>query len=154
MMIPASNLGTASPNPRVGVGVLIVDEQSQVLLTLRKRAPEVGCWSIVGGKLDYLETLQDCAVRETLEEVGVTVSIEALLCVTDHLLPYEHQHWVFPAYLGRVLRGQARNCEPQKTTEVKWFALGDLPQNLTMTARNAISAYQRRREAIQSPHCG
>lgn len=128
--------------PRVGVGVLIINEQAQVLLTLRKCSPEAGCWSIVGGKLEYLETLEDCAIREALEEVGLTVAIESLLCVTDHLLPQEHQHWVSPAYLGRVVRGQARNCEPQKTQQVRWFGLDGLPPNLTMTARNAISAYR------------
>src|ERR1700756_4232713 len=130
-------------HPRVGVGVLLVDERARVLLTLRKLAPEAGCWSIVGGKLDYLETLHECAVRETLEEVGLHVSIEALLCVTDHLLPQEGQHWVSPAYLGRVLKGQAKNCEPQKTSQISWFALADLPPNLTMTARNAIAAFTR-----------
>jgi hypothetical protein len=31
----------------------------------------------------------------------VHVRIEMLLCVTDHLLPQENQHWVSPAYLGR-----------------------------------------------------
>jgi 8-oxo-dGTP diphosphatase len=143
-MTPAQHREPAAQNPRVGVGVLILNEQSQVLLTLRKLPPEAGCWSIVGGKLDYLETLQECAVREALEEVGVTVAIETLLCVTDHLLPLEHQHWVSPAYLGRVLSGQATNCEPQKTQQVKWFGLSELPPNLTMTARNAISAYQAR----------
>jgi len=130
-------------HPRVGVGVLLVDERGRVLLTLRKLAPEAGCWSIVGGKLDYLETLQECAVREAREEVGLDVSIEALLCVTDHLLPQESQHWVSPAYLGRVGKGEAKNCEPQKTSQVTWFALANLPANLTMTARNAIAAYKR-----------
>jgi 8-oxo-dGTP diphosphatase len=121
--------------------VLLVDEHGRVLLTLRKLAPEAGCWSIVGGKLEYLETLHDCALREALEEVGLAVSIEALLCVTDHLLPQESQHWVSPAYLGRVADGRAKNCEPRKTREVRWFPLDELPPNLTMTARNAINAY-------------
>jgi len=136
-----NNVTVPRPVPRVGVGVLLVDEHGRVLLTLRKLPPEAGCWSVVGGKLDYLETLQDCAVRETREEVGLDVSIDALLCVTDHLLPQERQHWVSPAYLGRVLSGEAQNCEPQKTTDVRWFALAELPANLTMTARNAINAY-------------
>lgn len=146
-MTSSSSSGAAAlRHPRVGVGVLLVDEHSRVLLTLRKLAPEAGCWSIVGGKLDYLETLQQCAVREALEEVGLHVSIEALLCVTNHLLPQEGQHWVSPAYLGRVLEGKAKNCEPQKTSQVSWFALADLPPNLTMTARNAIEAYMRQRK--------
>jgi ADP-ribose pyrophosphatase YjhB (NUDIX family) len=83
----------------------------------------------------------------------VHVRVETLLCVTDHLLPQENQHWVSPAYLGRVLGGEARNCEPQKTREVRWFGLQDLPSNLTMTARNAIRAYNQRcsRTAFASP---
>jgi ADP-ribose pyrophosphatase YjhB (NUDIX family) len=112
-----------------------------VLLTLRKRAPEAGCWSIVGGKLDFLEKLEQCAVREAREEAGVDIELIRLLCVTDHVLPEENQHWVAPAYLGRIVRGEARNCEPDKTQEVKWFALGSVPDNLTMTAHNAIVAY-------------
>jgi 8-oxo-dGTP diphosphatase len=48
----------SADNPRVGVGVLLVDESGRLLLTLRRRPPEAGCWSIVGGKLDYFETLE------------------------------------------------------------------------------------------------
>lgn len=135
------NLAQPISLPRVGVGVLILDRRNRALLTLRKLAPEAGCWSIVGGKLEYLETLYDCALREVLEEVGVAIAIEGLLCVTDHVLPQESQHWVSPAYLGRVVSGRAKNCEPRKTRAVRWFLLDQLPANLTMTARNAINAY-------------
>jgi len=131
------------PIPRVGVGVLLVDAHKGVLLTLRERAPEAGCWSIVGGKVDFLERLEQCAVREAREEAGVEVELVGLLCVTDHLLPGEEQHWVAPAYLGRIVSGDARNCEPDKTREVRWFELGSVPENLTITARNAIEAYVR-----------
>ena len=131
----------AAPVPKVGVGVLLVDASARVLLTLRKFPPEAGCWSIVGGKLDFLESLEACAIREALEEVGLTIAIDRLLCVTDHLLPEENQHWVSPAFLGRIVSGVARNCEPHKTAEVAWFHLDALPPNLTITARNAIRAY-------------
>ena len=131
-------------NPRVGVGILLVDESGRLLLTLRRRPPEAGCWSIVGGKLDFLETLEQCALRETLEEVGAAISIDSLLCVTDHLLPGEGQHWVSPAFLARVSSRDTRNCEPDKTQEVRWFPIDNLPPNLTITARNAIEVYKRR----------
>ena len=137
----------ATPHPRVGVGVLLVDKLDPFLLTLRDRPPEAGCWSIVGGKVDYLETLEQCAVRETREEVGLEIRLVRLLCVTDHHLPQEGQHWVSPAYLGEVLACEARNCEPEKTRQVSWFPLANFPPNLTITARNAIAAYTR-----QVPH--
>jgi 8-oxo-dGTP diphosphatase len=97
----------------------------------------------VGGKLDFLETLEECAAREAREEVGVEVSIQSLLCVTDHCLPEENQHWVSPAYLAKVRTGEVVNCELEKTADVQWFDLDRLPANLTMTARNAIRAYTR-----------
>src|SRR5262249_5161193 len=126
--------------PRVGVGVLVLDAQNRALLTLRKRPPEAGCWSILGGKVDFLETLKQCATREVREEAGIEVRLIRLLCVTDHVLPEEDQHWVSPAYLGQVVSGEVRNCEPEKTEEVRWFGLASMPENLTMTARRAIDA--------------
>jgi 8-oxo-dGTP diphosphatase len=132
----------ALAHPRVGVGVLLLDKRGRVLLTLRRHPPEAGFWSIVGGKLDFLESLEDCAIREAREEVGLKIAIDRLLCVTNHRLPDEGHHWVSPAYLGRlVAAGEATNCEPHKTRQVRWFPLTGLPPNLTMTARNAISAY-------------
>ena len=132
------------PVPRVGVGVLLVDHHQRVLLTLRLLPPEAGCWSIVGGKLDYLESLEQCAIREAREEVGVDIAIQSLLCVTEHRLPSEHQHWISPAFLAHILHGKPFNCEPDITHEVHWFPIDDLPPNLTITARNAIEAYKRR----------
>jgi 8-oxo-dGTP diphosphatase len=136
-----SNAPERDMRPRVGVGVLLVDPEHGLLLTLRKRAPEAGCWSIVGGKVDFLEKLDQCALREAREEVGVEVKLIRLLCVTDHLLPEEGQHWVAPAYLGRIVSGEVKNCEPEKTAQVRWFALANIPENLTMTARKAIEAH-------------
>jgi 8-oxo-dGTP diphosphatase len=129
------------PVPRVGVGVLLIDEQSRALLTLRILPPEAGCWSIVGGRLEYLESLEDCAIREVREEIGVEIAIQSLLCVTEHRLPDECQHWISPAFLASILRGEPSNSEPRKTKDVRWFPLSALPTNLTMTARNAIQAY-------------
>jgi 8-oxo-dGTP diphosphatase len=142
-MKAAKALESVNARPRVGSGVLLVDECGRVLLTLRKFPPEAGSWSIVGGKVDFLETVEACAIREALEEVGLTIAIDRFLCLTDHLLPEEGQHWVSPSFLGRILDGEARNCEPDKTQEVRWFRMDKLPYNLTMTSRNAIAAYQR-----------
>jgi hypothetical protein len=48
--------------------------------------------------------------------------------------------------------GQARNCEPHKTTDVCWFPLNDLPPNLTMTARNAIHALHASAQSLINPN--
>ncbi len=142
------NAGVFTPEPipaapRVGVGVLIRNEAGEVLLTLRKRPPEAGCWSIAGGKVEFMETLEETAVREAFEETGLHVELAGLLCVTDHLVPEEGQHWVAPAYLARVVGGQLSNPEPDKTEAVRFFPLDALPENLTLTAQNALAALGR-----------
>jgi len=147
--LPGGGAGPApfANQPRVGVGILPVDESGRLLLTLRRHPPEVGCWSIVGRKLDFLETLEQCAVRDTLEEVGAAISVDSLLCVTDHLLPGEGQHWVSPAFLAHVSSRDTCNCEPKKTQEVRRFPIDELPPNPTITAHNAIEAYKRKSTA-------
>jgi 8-oxo-dGTP diphosphatase len=124
------------PQPRVGVGIMVVDDSNRVLLTLRRRPPEVGAWSILGGRVEPFERLLDCAIREAREEAGVTVEIERLLCVTDHIVIEEHEHWV-----ARVQQGEPVNMEPDKTLELRWFPLSELPERLTITAHAAIEAF-------------
>ena len=120
---------------------MVVDDSNRVLLTLRRRPPEVGAWSILGGRVEPFERLLDCAIREAREEAGVTVEIQRLLCVTDHIVIEEHEHWVAPGYLARVQQGEPVNMEPDKTLELRWFPLTELPERLTITAHAAIEAF-------------
>ena len=57
-------------HPRVGVGV-IVTKADRVLLIKRKGVHGQGTWSTPGGHLEYGESPEGCAARETLEETGV-----------------------------------------------------------------------------------
>lgn len=68
-----------------------------------------------GRRVELFERLEECAVREAREEAGVDVIVERLLCVTDHIVEAESDHWVSPAYLGRIVRGDPINVEPDKT---------------------------------------
>jgi 8-oxo-dGTP diphosphatase len=81
----------------------------------------------------------------------VEVELIRLLCVTDHVLPEEEQHRVAPAYLGRIDSGEARNCQPLiKHARLRWFELGSIPENLTITASNALEAYMRQRGLFEA----
>jgi len=126
---------------------LAADNQGRRLLTLRKLPPEAGWWSIVGGKVDFLETLEQCAISEARQEVGVSrrrnLSARLALRHTITACRTKTNTPVSPAYLGQILSGEATNREPGKTREVRWFSLDELPSNLAMTARNAINAFTR-----------
>lgn len=125
--------------PRVGVGAVILSEDHQsILLVKRKKAPEAGYWSLPGGKVDYMETIETAIIREIKEELNVDIIIEKLLCVTDHILPEEKAHWVAPTFLTSIEKGQLINNEPHALADVKWFNLNSLPEKLTLTTKNAL----------------
>ena len=124
--------------PRVGVGG-VVFENGKVLLLLRKKAPEAGTWSLPGGRVEFMERLEDAVVRELREELGITVEVGSLVCVIDHIIPEEHAHWVSPAYRVRMVSGVPQNLETEKTAAIEWFSLSNLPDNLSMNARSALA---------------
>jgi len=130
-------------SPKVGVGGLIV-EAGKVLLLLRRKSPEAGFWSLPGGRVEFMERVEDALVRELKEELGIEASVESLVCVTNHIVQTENAHWVSPVYVVRVMSGIPQNCEPEKTAAVEWFALSELPENLSLAAKSALKAYLRR----------
>ena len=125
--------------PRVGVGGVVM-EDGKVLLLLRQKEPEAGAWSLPGGRVQFMERLEDAVVRELHEELGITVEVESLVCVTNHIVPDENAHWVSAAYRVRLISGVPQNLEPWKTAAVEWFSLSNLPENLSISARSALAA--------------
>ncbi|MER6445313.1 NUDIX hydrolase [Streptomyces venezuelae] len=94
-LIPASNL-------------LVVDDSGAILLQRRR---DTGQWALPGGAQDIGETATECAVRECLEETGITAEVTGFLGVyTDpnHIVAYtdgeiRQQHET--TYIGRPTGG-------------------------------------------------
>lgn len=72
----------APKQPTVGVGVVIV-KGSNVLLIKRGQPPREGEWSIPGGTQELGETVRETAVREVMEETGLTIANLRLIDVVD-----------------------------------------------------------------------
>jgi len=124
--------------PGVGCGAAIVRD-GQILLIKRMRPPEAGCWSLPGGKVDFLERVADAVVREIREEIGVAIALERRLGVVE-MVGLDDQHWVSPIYLARIVAGEPRLCEPEKHAEIAWFPLGRPPAPLSVAACDALAA--------------
>lgn len=123
----------------VGVGAVILRD-NRILLLLRKKAPEAGCWTIPGGKVEFGETVEEAILREVKEEIGVEGKIIAPLGVTNHILKEEKTHYVSPRFLVEII-GEPHNMEPASSEEIRWFPIEDLPTNVTMTTQMALSAF-------------
>ena len=80
--MPASNEFPGRPVPAVAA---LVFRDGSVLLVKRRDEPNRGRWSPPGGSLELGETVEEAAVRETLEETGVTVRPVRVVDVRDFL---------------------------------------------------------------------
>jgi 8-oxo-dGTP diphosphatase len=108
--------------PLIGVGAIILD-QERVILVKRGHEPLAGSWSIPGGVLEVGETLRQAAVREALEETGLTVEVDELLGVYDRIVrdPDERPryHYVLIDFLCRRIAGELQAAGD--AAEACWF---------------------------------
>jgi len=115
--------------PRVGVGV-VIHREGRVLLMHRSNVLGAGSWSTPGGHLDFGESFEACAVRETLEETGVHVVDVRFLAITNDCFEAERKHYVTVWMEARHHSGEASVCAEHEMSEVGWFAWDDLPSPL------------------------
>ncbi|MFI4881625.1 MAG: NUDIX hydrolase [Phycisphaerales bacterium JB064] len=104
------------------------DEQGRILLIERRKAPNQGLCSPIGGKLDTAsgESPHQCAQREIMEEAGIDVPIERL-----HLMgliserAFEGKgHWLM--FYFRVLGAVDVPEREIPEGQLKWFEPGQI----------------------------
>ena len=122
--------------PQVGTAMIITRED-KVLLMKRKSPHGQGTWSTPGGHLDFGETLEGCAARETKEEVGVDVVDIRFRSVTNDVFELEGKHYVTIWMEGKPV-GEPRVVAGREVEEIGWFAWDALPQPLFLPLENLV----------------
>jgi 8-oxo-dGTP diphosphatase len=108
--------------PLVGVGC-IVTRGTQLLLVRGHR----GYWAPPGGHLDFGETPEQCAARETLEETGLQVENVRFVAVTNDLIPETNRHYVTIWMRADAPFGAATVNDAEEIAELGWFERDALP---------------------------
>ncbi|PKB68849.1 MAG: DNA mismatch repair protein MutT [SAR202 cluster bacterium Io17-Chloro-G4] len=125
------------PRPQVGVGVVLL-RNGEVFLAKRQGAHGEDTWASAGGHLEMGESLEGCARREAMEELGVAVGDLRFLCVSN-IVAYG-KHYVDIEFLGDIGDQEPRLAEPEAFSESGWFALEDLPQPLFQAVEYALDS--------------
>lgn len=123
-------------NPKIVAGCLLVWNE-KILLCKRATEPRSGYWTLPAGFMENYETVEEGALRETMEEAGAESSNIKLFMMCN--LPHISQ--VYMMYQGDLLDGKFK-AGPE-SSEVKLFSKNDIPwDNLAFKViETTIKAY-------------
>jgi len=119
---------------RVGAGLgVILEKDGKILLGMRHPDPDkadsafrsAGEWCLPGGKIDFGETLEECAIREVKEETGIIIKDPKVISI--HNCKNEHAHFLTAGVIACEWDGEAHVAEPDEIIEWKWFDIKNLP---------------------------
>jgi 8-oxo-dGTP diphosphatase len=124
--------------PRVGVA-LIVRNNGRILLHKRKNKFAFGTWACPGGKLEFGEGFEECALRELGEEAGdMTVRGLEFVTSTNDIFTNENEHYITIFMRSDYVSGNPEVMEPEKCEKWEWHEWGNLPQPLMLPIVNLI----------------
>jgi A/G-specific adenine glycosylase len=120
--------------PSYVVAVAVIFKRGRILID--KRKPEGllgGLWEFPGGKKQPGETLEQAAVREVREELGIEIRVDELLTTVDHA--YSHFRIRLHAFKCTFVRGTpcCRTCD-----DLKWVRPGELDRYAFPAANRKI----------------
>lgn len=109
--------------PRIAPCVLVAVVKGEQLLLARSSRHKAGFFSILAGFVESAETLEQAAIREVKEEVGI--DIDGLEYVGSQPWPFPHS--LMTGFIARYVGGDIR-CQPNEIEEAHWFDVTKLPE--------------------------
>ena len=129
---------------------LAVFRDGKVLIASRTAPPAQALFSLPGGVVEIGETLQEAALREVMEEVGVAAEIVGFV---DHAEVIQRdsdgrikRHFVITCFAGRWISGEGHtSAEAGAVLWVDPDAMGSIPttKGLPTTLRKAKAVVER-----------
>jgi 8-oxo-dGTP diphosphatase len=124
-------------HPLVGIGVIIVRD-GKVLMHKRKGAHGEGHWSFPGGHLEFGESPEECAKRETMEEAGMEIEDMEVVALTNDISSVTHYVTIYVK--ANKAFGLPKIMEPDKCERWDWFAWEELPEPLFLPVQNLLNS--------------
>ncbi len=107
--------------------ILFIRDEAEILLIRRFNTGFAdGLYGLPAGHVEPGELPVAAAIREAMEEVGVTIAAEHLDIAHVTATPQRVSFF----FRARQWIGEPENREPDKCDDIGWFALEALPDNI------------------------
>lgn len=125
------------PESDRAVAIAVIVEEGRLLLVHRRADDGAPPWVLPGGNAEPGESAEEAAVRETLEETGLTVVAWAVLGERVH--PATGRHLTYVAC--DVITGTARVADSEELDAVEWVPGGELSRFVPGEFYPAVQEY-------------
>jgi 8-oxo-dGTP diphosphatase len=102
----------------------IIEKDKQIILIKRNNPPFQGRWAIPGGLLKGNETVEQCSLREALEETGFELELTGIVGVFSKPGRDPRGRTVSVCFSAKPVKGELRKSDEGI---VAWFPLDSLP---------------------------
>ena len=116
-------------------GGVVIEKDNRILLVRRKYHPFKGDWSLPAGFMEYDESPENCAVRETKEEVNLDIRIKRLFNVYSGS-DDPRTNAVLIVYLVEVLGGKLKPGDD--ALEAQFFTRDQITPNIAFRAHRKV----------------
>lgn len=125
--------------PQVVVSVL-VEKDGKILMGKRKGTDGTnGMYGVPGGRLEMLESIEECALRELDEETGINAD-EFRFIGTVNVRKFAPKHFVVVLLHAKWVSGEPENREPDRSEPWEWIDPNAPPDNMTPASRDGLTA--------------
>lgn len=115
--------------PKIWVATFVIKD-NKVLLWFRTNTHWSGMWGLTGWHLEFMEEIEDCAIRETLEETNIKIKNVSFLWITNDFFNESNKHYVSIFMKWYYESWELITMEPNKFEKWEWFSLDNLPKPL------------------------
>lgn len=120
-----------------GISAAIIVQDGRVLMVRRRISEGELMWQFPAGGIEAGESAEDAAVRETLEETGLTVKADRLLGERVH--PKSGRHMAYTAC--EPVDGEAHVADADELAEVAWVMHAEIPEYVPYGLFEPVQAY-------------
>ncbi len=105
-------------------------------------------WSLIAGRVEEYESILEAMIREAKEEANLKLkgSDLELIHICSRMQTYGNKkiykyNWLDAYFYAKNINQKPINNEPDKHSEIKMFAIDNLPENTLPYVKFAIKAY-------------